>query len=810
MIADIYYDLRHALRMLLKKPGFTLVAVMTLALGIAANTTMFSAVDALLLHPFSFQNQERLLVLWEQNLAVGSIRGSVSPGNFSDWRDQTQACEQLVAIDQISFNFADGEHPERFSGYGVTQGFFDVLGVKAAIGRTFLSEESELGHEQVVVLKHSFWQQHLGGDPHIVGKTITLNQKVFTVVGVMPADFNYPYNAGEMWTPLVFDREEQHNRESHYLRVIGLLKPGVTVAQAQTDLHSIAQRAQQQFPKTNSGTDASVVTLTDDAVRGARSGVPVLMGAVVFVLLIACANVANLLLVRAASRQRETAVRLALGASRGRLIRQALAESALLGVLGGTLGLFVAVWSIRALANGIPPGFSRFIPGWSHLGINFAVLAFTFVVSVLSGSLAGLAPVWHSTRTNLNEVLKAGGRSDSGKGGHSRLRSILVVSEVALSLVLLIGAGLMVRSFVELLSADLGIKPENVLAMEISLPQESYEDKNKRLDFFQQLLGRVESLPGVMKTGAVSIVPFSSSSNSNNFQIVGQPQFRKGEEPYVEVRVTTPGYFDAIGTALRQGRLFTAQDDAKAGRVILVNETFAKRYLPGQQPIGQRLRLGGDDKDTQEIIGVVADVKNDDLDERIDPASYLPYSQNANRRTMNLVIRGTQDPTRLVSAVRSEVRALDPNLPVSNVKTVSQMIGERISPKRLMAYILAVFALSALLLASVGLYGVMSYAVAQRTREIGIRMALGARAADVLKLVLKNGMSLALIGVAIGLAGAFALTRLLASLLFQVTPTDRLTFVGVATCLIVVALLACYIPARRATKVDPQVALRNE
>ena len=767
MFADIYYDLRYALRMLRKKPGFTLIVVLTLALGIAANTTIFSTVDALLLHPFSFPNQPRLLVLWEQNLAVGNTHGSVAPGNFTDWREQNQACEQLVAIDQISFDLADNVHPERFPGYGVTQGFFDVLGVKAARGRTFLPEESEPGREQVVVLKHSFWQQHLAGDPQIVGKTITLNRKAFTVVGVMPADFNYPYNAGEIWTPLIFDREEQHNRENHYLRVIGLLKPGVSVAQAQAELHGIAGRAQQQFPETNSGRDVSVVTLTDDAVRGARAGVPIAMGAVVFVLLIACANVANLLLVRAVSRQRETAVRLALGASRARLIRQALTESALLGLLGGALGLFVSVWAIQALAHGIPEGFSKFIPGWSRLGINLNVLAFTFVVSVLAGSVAGLAPVWHSTRTNLNEALKAGGRSDSARSGNDRLRSVLVVSEVALSLVLLIGAGLMVRSFVEMLRADLGIKPENVLAMEVSLPLESYEDKSKRLDFYQQLLGRIESLPGVMKTGAVNIVPFSSNYNSNTFQIVGQPRFRQGEEPFVEVRVTTPGYFDAIGTGLRRGRLFTAQDDVKAGRVILVNETFAKRFLPGQEPIGQRLHLGGEDKETHEIIGVVADVKNDDLEEIVDPTSYLPYSQNPNR-TMNLIIRGTQDPTRLVSAVRSEVSALDPVLPVSNVKTVSQMIYERISPKRLMTYILAVFALSALLLASVGIYGVMSYAVTQRTQEIGIRMALGAQAGDVLKLVLRNGMSLALIGVAIGLTGAFALTRLLVNLLFQV------------------------------------------
>lgn len=802
-------DIKFSARSLLKYPGFAAVAVLTLALGIAANTTIFSTVDALIRHPFSFPNQERLLVLWEQNLAVGNVRGSVAPGNFTDWREQNQTCEQLVAVQQKAYDLSDGARPERFPGYTVTEGFFDALGVKAAQGRTFLPEESQPGHEQVVVLKHSFWQQHLGGDPSIVGNTITLNRKVFTVVGVMPADFNYPYNGGEMWTPLVFDKDEQHNRGSHYLRVIGLLKPGVSLAQAQADLRAIAKRAQQQFPETNSGRDAAVVTLTDDAVRGARTGVPILMGAVVFVLLIACANVANLLLVRAASRQRETAVRLALGASRSRLIRQALTESVLLALLGGVLGLFVSVWGIQALAHGIPEGFSKFIPGWNRLGINLNVLAFTFVVSMLAGTLAGLASVWHSTRTNLNEALKAGGRSDSGRGGHSRLRSVLVVSEVALSLILLIGAGLMVRSFAEMMRADLGIRPENVLALETSLPRDQYKDENKKLDFYQQLLARVGALPGVAKVGAVNIVPFSSEYDSFTFQIVGQAPFSKGHEPDSELRVATPGYFDAIGTSLRRGRLFNEQDDAKAAPVVLINETFARRFLPGLQPIGQRIDFGGGEKEVREIIGVVADVKNDDLDEQPDPSVYLPYSQNA-FLTMNLVIRTTQDPTRLASAVRSEVRAIDPSLPISNVKTVSQMIGERISPKRLMTYILGVFALCALLLAAVGIYGVMSYAVTQRTQEIGIRMALGARAADVLQLVVRNGMSLALIGVAIGLAGAFALTRLLANLLFHVTPTDTVTFAGVSISLIVVALFACYIPARRATKVDPLVALRYE
>jgi len=808
-MTTLFKDIRSSVRSLLKHPGFTAVVVATLALGIAANTTIFSTVDALLLHPFSFPNQERLLVLWEQNPAVGTVRGSVAPGNFTDWREQNKTCEQLVAIDQLSFDLSDGAHPERFPGYGVTQGFFDALGVKAAQGRTFLPEENESGREQVVVLKNSFWQERFDGDPKIVGKTITLNRKPFTVVGVMPPDFNYPYNGGVMWTPLIFDRDEQHDRQSHYLRIIGLLKPGVTIGQARAELHAVAKRAQEQFPETNSGRDVGVVTLTDDAVRGARTGVPILMGAVVFVLLIACANVANLLLVRAVARQRETAVRLALGASRARLIRQALTESAILGILGGTIGLFISVWAIEALARGIPEDFSKFIPGWNRLGINLNVLFFTFAVSMLAGMVAGLAPMWHSTRTNLNEALKAGGRGDSGRGGHSRIRSTLVVAEVALSLVLLVGAGLMVRSFIAMQRADLGIKPENVLAMQISLPRDSYDDKDKRRNFYQQLLGRVETMPGVMRAGMINIVPFSSSYTSRNFQIVGQAPAAKGEEPYVEIRATTPGYFDAIGTSLRGGRLFTAQDDANAGRVILVNEEFSRKFLPGRQAIGQRLELDGDPKEIHEIIGVVADVKNDDLDEAPDPAAYLPYSQNP-YLTMNLIIRGTQDPTRMVSGIRNEVNALDPALPVSNIKTISQMIYERVSPKRLMTYILAVFALCALLLASVGIYGVMSYAVSQRTQEIGIRMALGARTADVLKLVVSNGMKLTLIGVVIGLAGAFALTRFLENLLFHVTPTDRVTFIAVATSLIVVALLASYVPARRATKVDPLVALRDE
>jgi putative ABC transport system permease protein len=802
-------EIRHAIRSLVKHPGFTAVAVVTLAIGIGANTTIFSAVDALLLHPFSFPNQDRLVVAFEQNRAVGMVRGSVSPGNFVEWREQNQECEELVAIQQKSFDVSQGSQPERVPAYLVTHGFFEALGVSAARGRILLPDDSEPGREQVVVLKHSFWQQRFGGDPDIVGKSIDLNRKQFTIVGVMPADFNYPYNTGEMWTPLVFGQQERNDRGNHYLRVIGLLKPGVSVAQAHAGMNVIAQRAQQQFPDTNSGRDVNMVTITDDAVRGARTGVPIAMGAVVFVLLIACANVANLLLVRAVSRKRETALRLALGASRSRLMLQALTESALLGLLGGALGLLISVWAIDALARGIPEGFSRFIPGWNRLGINFTVLAFTFGVSMIAGLLAGLAPVWHSTRTNLNDALKAGGRSDSAGSGHNRLKSVLIVSEVALTLVLLVGAGLLVRSFVEIQRADLGLQPENVLALQISLPRDSYDEQSKTLAFYEQLVARVGALPGVIKAGAVNIVPFSSVDSSSTFQIIGRPPFPSGEEPDAQIRVTTPEYFEAIGTGLRRGRLFTARDNAEATRVVVINEEFAKRFWPGQDPIGQRLNFGGGEKQTQQIIGVVANVTDDDLDNEVDPIAYSPHLQNPSP-TMNLIIRGTHDPTHLAAATRSEVQALDPNLPVSNIKPLRQMIEERASPKRLMAYMMGIFGVVALLLASVGIYGVMSYAVTQRTREIGVRMALGAQALDVLKLVIRNGMTIALVGVALGLGGAFALTRLLASLLFKVTPTDVVTFAAVSISLIVVALIACYIPARRATKVDPLVALRHE
>jgi putative ABC transport system permease protein len=608
-----------------------------------------------------------------------------------------------------------------------------------------------------------------------------------------------------MWTPLAFEPRSHADRGRHYLRVLALLKPGSSVAEAQADLGQISRQAEKEFPETNSGRTAYVQSLTDDAVRGAATAMPSMIGSVILVLMIACANVANLLLARCAGRQKEVAVRLALGASRWRLVRQLLTESVLLALLGGAAGLIAAVWAIEALSNGIPRSFAVFIPGWSNFGLNGTILAFTLMTSMLTGVLFGLAPAWQSSRANLAETLKEGAKG----GGGQRLRSALVVGEIALSLVLLTGAGLLIRSFVVMMNDDLGIRPENVLALEVSLPEDRYRNDVQRVEFYEQLLSRVENVPGVSSAGAIDIVPISGAGdNSATLQIDGRPPYEKGQEPYVQYRVATPGYFDAIGTGLRQGRVFGKQDDSRVARVVLANETLARRFFPGETAIGRRLRIGRG-PELHEIIGIVADVKNDDLEERADPAVYVPFAQ-ASRRAMNLVVHSNLEPALLAAAVRSEARALDRNLPVSRVRTLTAMIDERASPKRLMTWTIAVFALVALILAAVGVYAVMSYTVEQRTREIGIRLALGAQQRSVVYLVLGRGLKLTLLGVLIGLAAAFAVTRAMSFFLYRVTATDPPTFIAVALLLILVAMFACFIPARRATRIDPMTALRYE
>ncbi len=804
-------DLRYGARMLLKNPGLTLIAVLATALGISANTTIFSSADATLLRPLSFPNQERLTMLFERNPEAGITRGSVSPGNVIEWRAQAQTLQEVIVMRNRDYTLTGEGPPERDTVYTVSAAFFDALGVRPQLGRTFQRGEDEAGHAQVVVLRHAFWQTHFGGDPQVVGKQLLLDDKPFEVIGVMPKDFEFPYGGGEMWAPFVFEPRMKQDHATHYLRVLALLKPGATVAEADAELRHISQRIQREFPDQEAGHSAYAVALNDEYTRVAKIYVPMLIGSALFVLLIACSNVANLLLARAATRRKEMAVRLALGATRWRLMRQLLTESVLLALLGGVLGCLLAGWGIQAISRGIPAGVSKYIPGWSRLGLSYTVLAFTASLSVLTGVLFGLAPAWQATKTNLNQTLKeGGGRGAPGAGGRGLMRHALVVAEIALSLVLLIGAGLFVRSFIQILRADLGIKPDHVVTMSLELPRDKYPAEQQRRNFYQQLLRRVEALPGVTQAGAVDLLPMSGRYNSSKFQIVGQPAFEKGKEPYIETRIATPGYFAAIGTKLRKGRLFNAQDDAQAPRVVLVNEAFAARYLKDSEAVGRRLKFGGAQGDASfEIAGVVANVMNDELDDLMAPGVYLPFAQQPSPH-VELVIRAPGAHTQIVPAVRSELAALDPRLPLSEVKTMEQVVYERRSPKEMMMWLLVIFGLMALLMAAVGTYAVMAYGVAQRTHEIGVRLALGAQSVDIFRLILGRGLKLMLIGLGIGLAGAYGLTRVMVSLLYGVSATDPLTFLVVVLILAVVALLACYIPARRATRVDPMVALRTE
>jgi putative ABC transport system permease protein len=601
----------------------------------------------------------------------------------------------------------------------------------------------------------------------------------------------------------------KEDHANHYLKAIALLKPGATIEQVNDELGVISGRIQRQFPDQETGHIAYVEDLNEYFTRGARGAMPAMIGAAIFVLLIACSNIANLLLARAATRRKEMAVRLAMGATRWRVMRQLLTESVTLALIGGAIGCLMAAWGVDALFNAIPEGQGKYIPGWNRAGLNYAALIFTASVSILTGLLFGLAPAWQAAKTDLNETLKEGGDSGApGKSGRGLLRNGLVVAQLAIATILVIGAGVFMRSFIEILRADLGVKPAGVVTMSLALPRDKYPEEQRRRDFFQQLIQRIEALPGVTAAGGVNMLPMTGSHNWSKFQIVGQPAFDKGEEQRTEVRVATPGYFAAIGTELRKGRLFNASDDAKAPRVVLVNEAFAARYLKGLDPVGQRARFYDAKSAPMEIIGVVASVMNEDLDGLEEPGVYFPFAQSPALGT--LVIRAPGDPTQIAPAVRNEVAALDPRLPLSEIKTMEQVVYERRSSKEVMMWSLGIFAMIALALSAVGTYAVMAYAVAQRTHEIGVRMALGALPADILKLVLRRGLLLVLLGLGLGLAGAFALTRTLSGLLYKVTATDPLTFICVSASLALVALLACYIPARRAMKVDPMIALRCE
>jgi putative ABC transport system permease protein len=800
-------DIRYAVRNLLKRPAFTIIATVTLALGIGANSAIFSSVYSLLLKPLPFPEIDRVITIWDKAPSRGYTHNEVAMANYLDWRAQNHSFDQLSLYRWWSVNLTGIDTPERIQGFQVTANFIDVIGIKPTIGRAFTEEENQPGKGDVAIIANSLWQRRFGGDPNIVGKTIMVNGLPRTIVGVMPNTLSYPV-PGEIYAPLTITPALAANRQTHDSYVIGRLKPGASIQSAQADIDNITARLQQQYPETNTGVGATVFPIVADTVRKYDTGVWVAMGAVAFVLLIACANVANLMLARASGRHREIALRAALGATRWRIIRQLLIESVIVALLGGLLGILVAVWGLDALRAANPGDAARFAPGWNQLGINIPVLAFTVALSVLSGLVFGLAPALQVSKPNLNESLKEGSRQSSNRS-HG-LRSSLVVVEIALSLVLLVGAGLFFRSFLTLFKTDPGFDPDHVLTMNLILPRAKYKEEAQGAAFYKDLVQRVKATPGVEAAAAVNFLPLGGSNASEDYLVEGEPQPAPGHENEGRYRVCTADYFSTMRIPVLKGRAFTEQDKAGATPVVIVNETLARKHWPGQDPIGKRIRFDYpiDKAPWMEIVGVSKDVRHE-LTREVTPELYLPHPQDS-WNSMVLVARTSVDPASLAGAIRQTVWAIDKDQPVFDVRTMEEVRSLSVGLQTFSSLMIGIFAGIALLLASIGIYGVMAFVVTQRTQEIGIRMALGARGVDVLRLVLANGMKLAALGLLIGLVVAWAVTRFFAKLLFGVTPTDLLTFAVVSACLLAAAFLACYLPARRATKVDPLEALRYE
>ena len=798
-------DIRYSFRKLRQSPGITAIAVLALALGIGANSAIFSVVNTTLLRPLPFRDPDQLVMVWENNLKKGVNQIALSPANYADFRDQSQSFSEMAALRPGNFTITGGAEPERVPGAMVTPGLFQMLDVRPVVGRVFLPEQAQPGSDTVVLISHGLWQRRYASDPQVVGKQLKLNGRDYQVVGVMPPDFRLSQRV-DLWTPLALGPKESANRAVGSLVVLGRLKPGVPVERAQAEMSAIAGRLREQFPDTNAGHGVRLISLHEQLVGDIRLPLFVLLGSVGFVLLIACANVANLLVARAASRQKEMAVRAALGASRARLARQLLVESVMLAVLGGLLGLFIAYWGIDLLIAGMPDN----VPRAQESGLDLRVLGFTFGISVLTGIVFGLAPALQASKVDLNETLKEGGRSASTSSGGKRLRGFLVVAETALALVLLVCAGLMIKSFVRLQEVDPGFNPEGLLSMQLNLPPTKYAEPHQQTAFFNDLLERVRNTPGVQSAAVVTTLPLSGANNINtSFVIEGAPAAGAGEDLTADYRVASPDYFRTVGVPVQRGAVFTPQDTAQSPPKVVVNETMARRYFASQDPVGSRITVDVPPKPvTFEIVGVVGDVKHVGLDSDAKPEIYVSYQQQP-WPAMTLVVKTAGDPLKMAPAVRAKVLEVDKDQPVFNVRSMDQVVAESVAQPRLTMFVLGVFAAVALLLAGMGVYGVMAYSVTQRTHEMGLRMALGANQGHVLMLIIKQGMALTLVGVGIGLVAAVAATRLLSSLLYGVSATDPVTFAGVSAVLSLVALLACYFPARRAMRVDPIIALRQ-
>ena len=808
-------DIRFGFRILLKRPGFSLIVVLTLALGIGANTTIFSAIDAVLLNPLPYKNPERLMVMWETNKHLGPEmwdRNEVAIGNFLDWRERNQVFDQLGALFDTDMNLTGVGEPQRIKSYVVTTNFFQVLGVQPMLGRSFLPEEEKPGAPFTVILGHDLWQRQFGSDPNIINRSLTFNGHQVAVVGVMPPGFEVQFPISkhvDMFVPFIIDvaDPDYHDRSQNFLYTVARLKPGVSQEQAQSEMSLIASQLQQQYPETNAERGVRLVPLHKQIVGNVESYLYMLFAAVGFLLLIACTNVAGLLLARVTARHREVAVRIALGASRWRLIRQLLTESVILSAVSGLLGLLLAYGGVKLLLALTPSE----VPRLHEIGLHVPVFLWTLTISIVTGVLFGLAPAVQASKPDLNTALKESSGRNPGSFQGSGLRNLLVVSEVAVALLLLVGAGLMTKSFVRLQQVDPGFDATNVVSMNIALPTSKYRQQQVNV-FYDQLIERLRNLPGVKSVAGINPLPLSNSNVSSRFVVEGAPFVPLADRPYAGVRVVTPDYFQTMSIPNLKGRSFTEQDRENTPRVIIVNEAMASRYWPSEDVIGKRLGYVEEFSDKQEwlqIVGVVGDVRHKALETEVMPEVYFPYKQSP-QNFMNLVVRTTSDPTSIVPAIRGQILSVDKDQPVSDIMTMEQRVAKSVAAKRFVMFLLGTFSILALGLAAVGIYGVMAYLVTQRTQEIGVRMALGAQKRDVLKLVVLKGMVLAIIGTTIGLVASLALTRVMRSLLFEVTPTDWLTFVISSAVLLTVALLACYIPARRATKLDPLIALRYE
>jgi putative ABC transport system permease protein len=811
-------DLRYAVRMLLNRPGFTLIAVLTLALGIGANTALFSVINAVLLRPLPYAQAERLVLLWGNFQMLKMEHVPAKAAEFLDYQARNQSFDQVAAYTLRNLTLTGLAQPEPVVAARVSANLLPLVGARALLGRLIQAEETAPNSAPVVVLSHGFWQRALGGARDVLGRTLTLDEQNYTVVGVLPAGFQFPHEdllgSGrvDLWTPLTFTPEQITQRQRpYYLTVVARLKPGVTVAQAQSDMDNVARSmdvdgSSYRGPNNSSmGWRVQVVPLLEELVGKGRRALWILFAAVSLVLLIACANVANLLLARATTRQKELAIRGALGASRTTIIRQLLVESLLLAGLGSAAGLLLAWWGVKLLTWLKPEA----LPRVGELSLDWRVLAFTAALAVLTGLVFGLAPAWQTSQVDLQQMLKEGGATTGG-GRRSMLRNLLVVGEVAVALVLLIGAGLLINSFLRLQRVNTGVRAERILTASLTLPTRRYQTAAQRTAFFQDLLLRIAALPGVEAASAGSVLPLSGTATTDPFAIEGRP-LDMNRPNLAGWQVVTPAHFRTLGLPLLRGREFNESDNADAPRVTIINESAARAFWPNEDALGKRVTLGlpRADNPWTTVIGIVKDLPQRAVDSKPGPDFYFPFLQRSDR-ALHLLVRTANDPNNSIEAIRQQVGALDKEQPITAFKTLDEVIAATTAPRRFNTLLLGVFAAVALLLATLGIYSVISYTTAQRTREIGVRMALGAQAQDVLRLVIRQGMTLALLGVAVGVAAAFVLTRWLKTLLYEVSATDPLTFALLALLLAGVALLACYLPARRAARVDPLIALRCE